>query len=145
MVLTCTFSSKDLLLGEAALHQEIHRLAPFHLSNLPCWYPCELSPAPAPGSGRNMLPLIPPPLGSWRSNFKCAVALQVCVRVDFTKVTYIQVRFFQKSNSSVLFASLSSYSWLKMLGVFVALSWFLHSQWLLVTGKQKPEIVPSTV
>lgn len=75
----------------------------------------------------------------------CAIALQVCIRVDLTKATYIQVGFFKKSISSVLFASLSSYSWLKMLGMFVALSWFLHPQWLLVTGKQNVEIVRSTV
>lgn len=136
---------KGFAFGSSCSALEIHMLAPFHLSNLPCWYPCELPPAPAPGAGQNMLPLFSLPPGSWRSSFKCAVALQVCIRVDFTEVTYIQLGFFQKSNSSVLFASLCSYSWLKMLGMFVALSWFLYPQWLLVTWKQKLEIVPSTV
>lgn len=66
MVLTYTFSSKDLANGFAfgrscsAFGNAF--ICSFPLSTLPCQCPCELPPAPVPGAGQNLSlsPLLSP-------------------------------------------------------------------------------------
>lgn len=136
MVLTCTFSSKDLADGfafgrscSALGSTPACSFLPFHFALLASLWTASIPLFLEQVRTRCVSFLLYQE--AWGGAVSVLLLFRSLLEWISLKVHISTCGFYQKSNSSGLSASFCSYSCTKNLGMFVALAWFPHPWWLL--------------